>query len=94
VANFRYLGTTVTDQNLIPEEIENRLHSCNACYYSVQNPMISRLLSENTKITIHKSIILPVVLYWRETWVSDVKGRTQKAFDNRILRRTCGLKMD
>jgi hypothetical protein len=31
--------------------------------------------SENIKISIYKSIILPVVLYGCETW-SDIKGGT------------------
>jgi hypothetical protein len=30
---FKYLGTTVTDQNLIQEEIKRRLNSGNACYH-------------------------------------------------------------
>jgi hypothetical protein len=33
VAQFRYLGTTITNENLIPEEIERRLNSGNACYH-------------------------------------------------------------
>jgi hypothetical protein len=32
VANFRYLRTTITNQNLIQEEIKRRLNSGNACY--------------------------------------------------------------
>jgi len=34
---FIYLGTTLTDQNSIQEEIKSRLKSENACYHSVQN---------------------------------------------------------
>jgi hypothetical protein len=37
VAQFRYLGTTATNRNLIQEEIKKRLNSGNACYHSVQN---------------------------------------------------------
>jgi hypothetical protein len=51
VVKFRYLGTTVTNQNLIQEKIKSRLNSGNACYHSVQNLLSSRLLSKNIKIT-------------------------------------------
>jgi hypothetical protein len=34
VSQFKYLGMTVTNQNLIQEEIKRRLNSGNACYYS------------------------------------------------------------
>jgi hypothetical protein len=62
------LGTKVTNQNLIQEEIKRRLNSGNACYHSVQNLLSSRLLSKNLKIGIYKTHILPVVIYWCETW--------------------------
>jgi hypothetical protein len=35
VSQFKYLRTTVTNQNLIQEEIKRRLNSGNACYHSV-----------------------------------------------------------
>jgi hypothetical protein len=45
VSQFRYLGTTVTNQNLIQEEIKRRLNYGNDCCLSVQNLLYSRLLS-------------------------------------------------
>jgi hypothetical protein len=68
LAQFKYLGTTLPNQNLIQEKIKRRLNSGNACYPSVQNLLSSCLLSKNVKIRIHKIIILPVVLYECETW--------------------------
>jgi hypothetical protein len=45
VAQLKYLGTTLTDLNLIHEEIKSMFNSGNACYHSV-------LLSKNVKIRI------------------------------------------
>ena len=46
VEEFKYLGTTLTDENSIQEEIKSRLKLGNACYYSMQNLLSSRLLSK------------------------------------------------
>jgi hypothetical protein len=64
VSQFKYLGMTVTNQKLIQEDIKMRLNSGNACYHSVKSLLFSRLLSKNVKVTIYKTIILPVVLLW------------------------------
>jgi hypothetical protein len=40
VAQFRYLGTTLTNQNLIQEEIQRGLNSVNACYHSSAEPFV------------------------------------------------------
>ena len=68
VEEFKYLGTNLTNQNSIQEEIKCRSKLGNACYYSVQNLLSSSLLSKTLKIKIYKTIILPVVLYGCETW--------------------------
>ena len=36
VEEFKYLGTTLINQNSIPVEIKSRLKSGNACYHSAQ----------------------------------------------------------
>ena len=55
VEGFKYLGTTLTIQNSIREEIKSRLRSGNACYHSVQNLLSYRLLSKKLKIKIYRT---------------------------------------
>jgi ribosomal protein S2 len=57
VAQFRYLGMTVTNQNLIQEKMNRGLNLSNACHHSVQNLLSSCLQSKNINIRIHKTII-------------------------------------
>ena len=90
---FKYLGTALTDQNSIQEEIKSRLKSGNVCYHSVQNILSSSLLPEYINIKIHIIIILPVVLYGCETWSLTLReDRGLRVFENRVLRRIFGLK--
>ena len=95
VEEFKYLGTTLTNQNSIQKEIKSRLKLGNACYHSVQNLLSSSLLSKNLKIKIYRTIILPVVLYGFETWSLTFREEHRlRVFENRMLRRIFGPKRD
>jgi hypothetical protein len=55
----------------------------------------STFLSRNVKIKIYRTIILPVVLYGCETWLLILREECRlRAFENRVLRRIFGPKMD
>jgi len=53
------------------------------------------ILSKNLKIKIHKTIILPVVLYGCEAWSLTLREECRlRVFESRILRRIFGAKSD
>jgi len=61
----------------------------------VQNLLSSSLLSKNLKIKIHRTVILPVVLYGCKTWPLTLREeRRLRVFENRVLRRIFGPKKD
>ena len=55
VKAFKYLGSLLTNQKYIQEEIKCSLKAGNSCYYSVQTLLSSGLLSKNLKIKIYKT---------------------------------------
>jgi hypothetical protein len=91
VEELKYLGTNLTSQNSMQEEIKSRLKSGNASYYSVQNLLSSSLLSTYTKDKKYRTIILPVVLYGSEILsLTFREGLRLKLCENRVLRRIFG----
>jgi len=95
VEDFRYLVTTLTNQNSIQKEIKFRLKIGNACYRSVQNFLSTSLLTKNFKIRIYRTIILLVVLYGCEIWSLTLKEeRRLRDLENRVLRRIFAPKRD
>ena len=92
---FKYLGTNLTNQNSIVEEIKSRLRSGSACYHSVRNLLSSRLLSKNLKIKIYRTTLLPVVLYECEIWSLTLREeRKLRVSENMALRKIFGPRRD
>jgi uncharacterized membrane protein len=55
----------------------------------------SRLISKNLKITIYKTVILPVVLYGCETRSPTLREEHRlRVFENRVWRRIFGPKRE
>jgi len=94
VEEFKYLGTALTNQNSIQEEIKRKLKSGNACYHLVQNLLSSTLLSNNLNIKIYRTIILPVVYGCETLSLTLREERRLRVFENRVLRRIFGPKRD
>ena len=67
----------------------------NACYYSLEKILSSRLLSKKLKVKTYKTIILPVVLYGCETWsLTLLVEHRLRVFQNKVLSNMFGAKKD
>jgi hypothetical protein len=64
VEEFKYLGTYLSIQISIQEEIKSKWKSENACYYFVQNLSASRWLTKNIKIKIYRTRKFACYFVW------------------------------
>jgi hypothetical protein len=95
VKQFKYLGTTLMNQNSIHEEIQSRLKSGTDCYHSLHNLLSSSLLSRSVKIKTYRTTILSVVLDCCESWSLTLREECRlRVFENRVLKRIFGPKRD
>jgi hypothetical protein len=61
----------------------------------VQNLLSAILQSTNIKIKIHRTVILPVVLYGCDAWSLTFREEHRlRVFENRVLRKIFGPKGD
>jgi hypothetical protein len=74
VKEFVYLGSLMTPTNDVSLEIQSRIQTANRCLFGLCKHLQSSQLSSQTKFTIHKTLIRPVLLYGSETWVLTKKG--------------------
>ena len=84
-----YLGTTVTRENLIEEEIKERIAAGNRASFSNQKILQSKLISKKTKMKLYKALIRPAD--GSECWVlaENIKQKLL-VFEWKILRRIFG----
>ena len=95
VERFKFLGTTLTNQNSIQEDNHSTLQSGNACCHSVKNLLTSSMLSKIINIKTLRTVILSFILYWYENWSLTLKEEhLLRVFQNKVLRRIFGPKRD
>jgi hypothetical protein len=86
VKKFVYLGSLMTPiTNSL--EIQRRIQTANRCFSGLRKHLQSSHLSRQTKFTIHKTLIRPVLLYGSETWVLTKRDENQLlVFDPNAMR--------
>ena len=67
--SFKYLGSVVNGNNLIEEEIKERISLGNRAYYANQVLFKSKLWTRNSKLQMYTTLVRPIVTYAFETWV-------------------------
>jgi hypothetical protein len=69
--------------------------TANRCFFGLRKHLQSSHLSSQTKFTIHKTLIYPVLLYGSETWVLTKREENQLlVFETKVLRTICGPKIE
>jgi len=91
VSKTKYLGTVVTRDNLMEEEIKERIAAGNRASFANQKILQGKLISKKTKIKLYKAPIRPVVVNGSECWAltENIKQKLL-VFERKILRRIFG----
>ena len=91
IGKTKYLGTTVTKDSLIEDEIKERIAACNRASFANQKMLQSKLIYKKTKMKLYKALVRPAVVYGSECWVltENIKQKLL-VFERKILRRIFG----
>jgi hypothetical protein len=90
-----YLGSLMTPTNDVSLEIQRRIQTANRCFFGLRKHLQSTHYSRQTKLTIHKTLISPVLLYGSESWVLTKREENQLlVFERKVFRTICGPKIE
>ncbi|BHF84996.1 hypothetical protein SprV_1002815200 [Sparganum proliferum] len=93
VENFRYLGSTLSRNSKIDDEVANRISKVSQAFDRLQSKVWNgHGLQLTTKLKMYKAVILPTLLYGAETWTVYTKqARRLNHFHLSCLRRILRL---
>jgi hypothetical protein len=83
----------MTPANDVSLEIQRKIQTANRCFFRLCKHLQSSHISRQTKFTIHKTLIRPVLLYGSETWVLTKREENQLLVFE-VLRTICGPKIE
>nr|VZI10071.1 unnamed protein product [Spirometra erinaceieuropaei] len=89
VENFQYLGSTLSRNTKIYDEVASRISKASQAFGRLQSTVWNRHgVHLSTKLKMHMAVILPTILYGAETWtVYTRKARRLNHFHLSCLRR-------
>jgi hypothetical protein len=89
---FIYLGSLITEDNEIAEEIKERLAKGSRCYFSLLPILKFRRVSREYKVKIYKMVIKPCVSYGAELWTLTKNECGKAVWERKVLHRIYGTK--
>jgi hypothetical protein len=91
VNEFVCLRALVTPKYDVGFEIQRRIQTANMCFCGLRKYLRSSHLARQTKLTIFKIFIRPVLLYSSETWVLTKRVENRLlVFERKVLRECTG----
>ena len=91
VTSFKYLGSIVTSDNSVEDDIKARIAAGNRVFFSLQTLFRSKYLSTSTKLRMYKTLVRPVVTYGSESWTLTADDeRRLMTFERKVLRSIYG----
>uniref|UniRef100_A0A8C6KH39 Reverse transcriptase domain-containing protein n=1 Tax=Nothobranchius furzeri TaxID=105023 RepID=A0A8C6KH39_NOTFU len=93
VEEFKYLGVLFTSEGRRDREIDRRIGSASAVMRTMsRSVMVTRELSQKARLSIYRSICVPIITYGHELWVTRMRSRIQAAKMS-FLRRVARLSL-
>ena len=94
VSSFSYLGCIISEDGKLDKEFDSRIAKANAVSSQLRNTLFSKKeVSTKTKLSIHRAIFRPIMMYGSESWV-DTNSSIHKldVADMRVLRMVSGIR--
>nr|XP_054589525.1 RNA-directed DNA polymerase from mobile element jockey isoform X1 [Nothobranchius furzeri] len=95
VEEFKYLGILFTSEGRRDREIDRRIGSASAVMRTLSRSVVGkRELSQKARLSIYRSIYVPILTYGHELWVMTERTRSRiQAAEMSFLRRVAGLSL-
>ena len=89
VDSFTYLGSLITNDGSSSRDITYRIAKAASAMYRLSNPLFRKhRISIQTKINMYRALVVSVLLYGSEAWVTTLADRRRPdVFDMRCQRR-------
>jgi hypothetical protein len=72
VDSYTHLGTVISQEGRIDQEVANRVQKANNAYFQMNIIIFGkRELEMKTKTRIYQSVIAPILLYGSESWPTE-----------------------